>query len=325
MVIKQTEKRAGVGPSFKGQFYQYMKGDQHIVASWPQHTKTFKSVRQERAKALFKEACKAIKLTAATFQNESRESAKGTPMLPRDALMAALYGKGPTIVFPNGERLVPMASRVEMSKLLDNLGWTNGSILYRDPSEYWKSLEPGTEDQVLVIDENGLPSWQTLITPTGASAWTTIDSGAMSGSGYAGKGSWFKNWFAHDVQEFAFEHQFPASQVIKAAIYEVNSGGVIQSILVDETVTTTQDGTVRQAYHKFSSTISLSAGKIYCMMVRRSDGSDTNGTPIAQGTTMNPSFPVTGNWGYCNITKANPVVGNTCNLTSGNPYCVMFR
>lgn len=111
--------------------------------------------------ALFRTACEAMKRLDPNFQNAAREASKDTPMLPRDVLMAALYGRGPVVYLTNGERLVPMPRRIEMSEMLDNLSYTPGAMMFRGPYA-WEGIQPGLTGQVLSYREGGAsPQWVT--------------------------------------------------------------------------------------------------------------------------------------------------------------------
>lgn len=46
----------------------------------------------------------------------------------------------------------------EISLILDVLGNKEGSILYRG-TDGWRTLEPGSEGQVLEVGADGLPHW----------------------------------------------------------------------------------------------------------------------------------------------------------------------
>jgi hypothetical protein len=89
----------------------------------------------------------------------AREQVKGTPFLPRDPLLPALYGKGPPLKLSDGTRLNNMATRIDISDLFDCLYWKPGGIMLRgkDP-DYWNGLDVGTDGQGLQVVD-GMPAW----------------------------------------------------------------------------------------------------------------------------------------------------------------------
>jgi hypothetical protein len=118
------------------------------MSAWPPKRPGKKSEAQLETMRLFKDACIAMKRMDATVQNTARDASKGTPMLPRDALLAQLYGKGPVVFATNGTRLVPMPNAIGISDLLDMLDWTPGTMLFRG-QDLWIPIPPGNENDLL--------------------------------------------------------------------------------------------------------------------------------------------------------------------------------
>jgi len=146
--------------SLRGSHYVYESKAGTIIANWPPKRPGEKSEAQLHSMKLFKEACEALKRMSAGQQNYARENAKGTPFLPRDALMACLYGNGPVIGLRTGAKLRPMAVRVNTSLLFDNIAWEPGSMLFRG-ADFWEGIPPGNNGQVLTYtDANHAPTWQ---------------------------------------------------------------------------------------------------------------------------------------------------------------------
>lgn len=159
MALSDILKRGEVGASLKGQFYQYQRHGKWVTAKWPKKRGKPKSAAQSQAQKDFAAVCRAIKLTAAEVQMYARANAAGTPMLPRDAMMAALYGNGPTIRTYSGKIIKPMANKLLSSTVLDAIGWQEGDILYRS-GDTWEALRAGGPGQVLTMPEIGkAPRW----------------------------------------------------------------------------------------------------------------------------------------------------------------------
>lgn len=159
MALSETLKRGEIGASLKGQFYQYQRHGKWVTANWPKKRGKAKSPAQLQAERDFASVCRAIKLTAAEVQMYARANAAGTPMLPRDAMMAALYGNGPTIRTYSGKVIKPMAYAMLSSTVLDAIGWAKGDMLVRK-EDRWEVLAPGLPGYVLQTNgPNELPSW----------------------------------------------------------------------------------------------------------------------------------------------------------------------
>lgn len=154
MALSDTLKRGEVGASLKGQFYQYQRHGKWVTAKWPKKRGKPKSAAQSQAQKDFAAVCRAIKLTAAEVQMYARANAAGTPMLPRDAMMAALYGNGPTIRTYSGKVIKPMANKLLSSTVLDAIAWAPGDLLVRG-QDTWDPLPKGLAGQALMVKPDG--------------------------------------------------------------------------------------------------------------------------------------------------------------------------
>ena len=156
---------AARGPSHRGRFYSYDSPTGAVAASWPPGRKHFSTPDQERSQKLFLEAMRAMKLMSAEVQAKAYADTKDSPYLPRDLLLMMLYGRGPTFIFPDGRRLASMPTRVNVSELLDGLGWEPGTMLFRG-ANLWLPVPPGLTGQVLRYNS-----------PTEAPAWAVPPAG----------------------------------------------------------------------------------------------------------------------------------------------------
>jgi len=159
MAISDDGKRGQVGPSLRGLIYQYERSGRWVTSKWPKKRGRQATEKQKLAQQAFRDCMLAMKLTAAEIQMFHREAAKGTPMLPRDTLMAALYGNGPTINFYSGKVVKPMANKYLASTVLDAIGWQKGDLLYRG-DDLWEVLPIGNPGEVLTLpNDGGTPVW----------------------------------------------------------------------------------------------------------------------------------------------------------------------
>lgn len=154
--------------------------DGHVAQAWPISRRRSLSPKQKEAIAAFKEAAIVAKYAPAADQMRSREMAHGSQFLPRDLQYMAIFGRLCTLFFTNGERRYQLASRYDLTELLDILGFAPGSILFRGP-EFWEALLPGNAGEVLTTSGNLLP-------PVWAPAAGGAGGGFSGFSGSAGSG-----------------------------------------------------------------------------------------------------------------------------------------
>lgn len=326
MVIVKNPKRGTIGPSMKGLFYAYEQGGEFQVKAWPPKRGKPRSEAQAQTQALFKEACQALKRMPAPFLNYARDKAKGTPMLPRDYLMAALYGRFQTLVLPDGTRRYSMATRVDMSILLDNIGAQEGMLLYRGTSDLWIGLPVGEVGQVLTIDEALLPTWQAP-DGGGGSTWRHAPPSSVSGRAFNTKGVFFNPLLDGEIDQIAFTHSFNAGQVITLGVYRISVGttGTIAEVLQKQVFTGTQDGSERTALMLFENPIPLTGGERYAVALSTTGAATNYATRMHSATTFTSGFPVTGAGGYAEMTSDNPLVGDVFSTIAGTSYAVYVR
>lgn len=127
-----------------------------VARAWPINGKRKLSPKQQEAVEAFREAALIAKYAPAADQMRSRELAHGSQFLPRDLQYMAIFGRLCTLYFSNGERRYQMASRYDLTELLDILGFKPGSFLYRGP-DFWEVIEPGNAGEVLTTQGDLLP------------------------------------------------------------------------------------------------------------------------------------------------------------------------
>lgn len=191
--IKPTEKRGDVGASYRGLCYSYSQNGRTYVKSWPKPSINRRTDAQLFEQWLFQQACIAMKRMDPAFINYARDWSRGTPMLPRDSLMAAVYGKGPPLFFPDGRRLNNMATAVNISDLMDNMSYTRGDMLYRGQN-IWKGLPIGLPGQYLRVATDGnTPEWWWPETGSGGYNYSSNCSSALDTGAYRSKGVKFES------------------------------------------------------------------------------------------------------------------------------------
>lgn len=182
------------GPSLRGRFYVYESKAGTVAVAWPKKRGGPRSQAQADTMAMFKQACDAMKRMDPDLIVNAMNATKGTQFLPRDPLMAMLYGRGPTFMLTDGTRIVPMAERIDISQLLDNLAWDKGTILLRS-TDLWIGLAPGTNGQVLTMLGADVARWQTPATPP--SPGTAAYLGAPLGGNVASRVTFSAGFMAY--------------------------------------------------------------------------------------------------------------------------------
>jgi len=153
-----------------------------VAQKWPAKGKPIRTYMRAAGVGAFQWAIQQIKDADPMDVQAAIELVKGTGLMPRDALLAAMYGKGIEFTTEDGTtyRHLAMSER-SIQGLLDTISNVPGTILYRD-NDTWRGLEPGVPGQVL--QTNGpaeVPTWENpggagggypgnwLLAPVGAS------------------------------------------------------------------------------------------------------------------------------------------------------------
>lgn len=161
-------------PSFRGSFYLRRHRGQLVMCKWPKKQTRVKSEARKKSMQLFADASEAIKLMHSSQIERAKDITPGTQALWRDALILSLYGRLPAILTIDGQEYRPMASRKDVTDILDSLGLVEGGILYRD-NDYWKILPPGEPGQVLSINAvSGMVYWRDVAGGGGGGVGTLL-------------------------------------------------------------------------------------------------------------------------------------------------------
>lgn len=166
------------GRSFRGRFYDYMRNGSFQAAGWPPKRPGPLSEAQQDTVRLFKAANQAFKLQDAELTATLMKATAGTPYLPRDFAFIMWYGRFRTLTLADGTALRSMATRVNISDLLDNIDWTPGTMLYRG-TDLWLPIAPGAAGDVLRYQNPAtVPVWgppTTIAAPSSCIVRRTTD------------------------------------------------------------------------------------------------------------------------------------------------------
>jgi hypothetical protein len=319
MAIRTGFKRGSIGPSLRGRFYTYGSVHGDVVASWPAKRPKFLSDDQEASKKMFADCCLAMKLMWGDFIAYAAENSKGTPMLPRDALMAALYGNGPVIKYPDGTRVIPMASRINMSMMMDNLAWEPFSLLWRD-EDTWTGLSAPLDTGALVFDPAQGYIWVNLNDITGGSPWhlhTQMTSTAINANS---KGNQYIPFQDIVLQTLTIGGAWNMEAGIFAFIWRMTPGtDQLAEKLWEEELYLTPGGGSKMWVLNIPDIVLL-AGQRYWIGARTAGASNTANTIIR---TAGPTFgglPIFPDPARYHLAQADPQPGHT--LTFGSTTSV---
>lgn len=325
MVLRITFSRGIIGPSLKGQYYSYTSQHGEVTASWPQKRGRKSNDLDKLNKKLFKDACIATKIMAPDFIAYHAENAKGTPMLPRDALIAALFGKGPVIHLPNGQRRIPMATRVDMSMMMDNIAWRAGSILWRN-EEVWEGLDPPDEYKVLVYDPELGPYWADPSSVASGKSWIMPIGTNLTSHASPCKGNKWTLWADIVVDALQARHTVGSGVTFNWSIYRVNSTGGILEIIFDAANPAPGAGGDQMSVFTMPSPLTLLAGNQYMICIRVPGLGNTYNLGVRNGGLVSPNLGLYPDEARYWCTKQAPAVGDSFTFDSSTSlYMVGFR
>lgn len=318
MAISDDGKRGQIGPSLRGLIYQYERDGLWVTSKWPKKRGKVATTRQKQAQQAFKDCTLAMKMTAAPIQLFHRVAANGTPMLPRDTLMAALYGNGPTIPFYDGKVIKPMRNKVLSSTVLDALGWDPGTILFRG-EEYWEALPPGGDGQFLAYDaDTKKPLW--VDKPEGGGIapglWTVR---GVSGWGYANiLGTTYEFHEEYTLTHATWYTRKEAPWVFYFGVAFLAQNNAVTSIELAPELAGTGGADYQYIRHELSTPVTIPAGqRFYCFAQYSKTGLGQTPQIVeswSYGANVRPKFLPGNAW----IDTLNLVPGNTPNVSSNS-------
>lgn len=325
MALSDNNRRGQVGPSLRGLIYQYERNGVWVTSKWPKKRGKVATAKQKEAQEAFRAVMRAMKLTAADIQSFHRDASKGTPMLPRDTLMAALYGNGPTMRFYSGKVIKPMANKLLSSTVLDAIGWERGDILYRGENS-WEVLKKPPQEAVLFYDQGtNKPLWVDAAAVGGNGGyWMPNDTGQRSGLALSA-GILFTMLDDRILREIWCIDNNDAGTQLRAGVYECTPAGVVLAVLYDQPVAGVSPGGHAYRKHPMAPEIALEAGKTYSVMFRKVAGSTPGGSSWAIGGLQWPQLPIQSTYFSTSLSSGNPGVGDNLAPTTGWRYSFGIR
>lgn len=204
-VLKSGDPSARL-PAYGGRALTYVRRGQVIQQAWPPKQSASTLAKTADQREWFRQANKLAKYAAPSDMVLAREVTAGTPLMPRDILLAAMAGRLWSWRSDDGGVWYSMAAQQDVSQSLDALGQVEGDLLVRFADQWsvinpafgslilrdtegYAELPPGQVGQVLTSQgENLLPAWQ--------------DPGGGSGGVYTPPGTGtFPTWVNQDAAQ----------------------------------------------------------------------------------------------------------------------------
>lgn len=320
MAVSKEGKRQRIGPSLRGLIYQYERNGQHIAAKMPPKRGKYLSDEQRIAGEAFREVVKAMKLTNVYIQMYHRWNAEGTPMLPRDSLMAALYGRGGPLWTYSGKVIKSMSNKIDVSIALDAIAWDQNDMLFRS-ANYWHRLPGGPAGRALCVADNGIGfQWNELPSTNGPGQYLWPTSGGLSTSNNKFKGLHFNALFGWSIRSVTFIHDAAIDDHIDLSFLYIDESGTIQSIERHLPSVAIGDGDEHLVTVEIGIPFVCPPQQRVALLLSTEGKVASFATRIWTGTASNANQPLLGNFGFINRAAASLNIGDTLTLATQNPY-----
>lgn len=223
----------------------------------------------------FRQANALTKATTAAQIDASREAAKGTNLLPRDLLIAAMYGRLWAINVPGEGTFYSMAARQDVSDNLDVVAQFVGDVLVRG-TDFWQAAAQGSPGDVLTQQAAGLPA---AFLPTAGGGggrsvttvrWSTLDTGAEATKGWS-----FTPLFDTTVTAAVPRFTGESTETFEVQIWTFDGTKLLSKIATsDQLVNPPGGGDFFRL--DFAAQVSLAAGTTYIALLVRVSGLGTD-------------------------------------------------
>lgn len=280
-------------PALRGRLILQDNGRGQMVAkAWPKKRKRPLHPTTVEQNKIFGTAVALSKRVAPDIYVAAMSVTHRTGLYPRDLIIKALYGKLIALRRAGSRTMIPMSTYQQLSDLLDLITNIEGQYLLRGPDGWIGQDQSG-----------GGANWDYPI-------WNEFVGGTNSGSAFAFKGSKFR--CEDDVTILAARGNFTAvyGASYKFVVCEINSSGVIQSIVSSSTyVADDSEAWTRE----FEIATTMENGKDYAVMMGRTDAADTYAFPCSYQNTIGWHLPARTHK-RAQLAKADPATGDTVNI-----------
>jgi len=204
-------------------FYVRERRGRLYACKWPVKRPRVKHPTTLEQMEKFRQANWLCKYVPASIQMAHRTLVEGTPLLPRDMMIAAMYGRGFTWDIPGHRKRYPVAAVRDLSDNLDLLGGVPGDILARG-LDRWQVSRPTNPGQQLISQLPGIPPVWT--DPAGGiGVWQQLEDTTLSAG--LGLNVYHEVPIPANAQELEFTFHTPAvvTGVMPALRLNADNGG----------------------------------------------------------------------------------------------------
>jgi hypothetical protein len=257
------------GLSIRGRVIQSTFRGVPYTRPWPVSKPTKPGSPRARTAKAFGAANRACKVTEASWYGEHWAATRGTPLLPRDLMIAFMYGRAITLIDQDGRTIYSMAARADVSKSLDVLGNTPGSKLIRG-AQYWE----------VQTSFDTVPQWYLLDTRSG-----TISIHANATRGYR-----VESHVIADIGQMSMTANFTAGETYTASIAEIDGSNTITAIVTADEVVAPATG-IYQLWFDIQAT--LQPATTYAIIGTIKSGTGSTVLPVGTLDQVRLPLPVT--------------------------------
>lgn len=304
----------GKTPAQKGYYYVRQWRGQLVLCKWPRKRGRGVDPATKARNDDFKQANWLCRYLDARQIMTARNAAQGTPLMPRDLLVSAMYGRLYAFAREGGGTAFSRAMVSDVSHNLDIIGQTPGDLLARG-TDGWEPVHGGDAGKVLTSQgPNQPPAWTAGGGGGGSRAMSVLPGGSASASAYATKGIFFDPLLPITAFGLIADFDQYAAGTYFATLASL-SGNNIGTILAQSSPQTGQSGAGVRRWFPFPSSVYCTPGTEYALMLTRSDQGGTYALPLLSPTITIPPAPVSATFGYVRIATTAPAAGQASGRT----------
>lgn len=249
---------------------------QIVLAAWPRKAKRPLHPKTVEANEKFRQAQILSKYLISQQQVLAREASEGTPLLPRDLLTAAMYGRLWAIDIVGEGTFYSNAMVSDVSQNLDIIGQTPGDTMAR-AAEGWEAVAGGETGQVLTSQgPDQKPTWAGAAGGGGSKAFTSIELSAKNTGANSARG-----WVFTPLLPLSISHAVVSHTEINTATYKVviftTTGNTVNAVVAATPIFTGTANGDRTRLFTFDNPVPLVAGTEYVIVAVRTDAAPTTG------------------------------------------------
>jgi hypothetical protein len=159
--------------------YYDTRRETYVVRKWPRKRLT-RTTAELANQQRFANAIALIKQADPSQIDAAKALVKGTDYLWRDVIMMGVYGTLASHVGPDGTVYESLSiCFMQIQNLLDSILNTIGAMLVRGPNG-WAGLPIGSIGDVMVVNAEGLPDWDTIVSLPQIAPYSLLANGTAA-------------------------------------------------------------------------------------------------------------------------------------------------